>query len=373
MQEEPGNKSVFSKAFNTSLLQKSRLPWVDYLKGIAILLVVYRHVLIGIQRYVASQQAKGIDLPDVPDFLEKANMVFFSFRMPLFFILSGIFISGSLRKRSLKKVLGIKFENLLYPYFIWVFLQVTLQIVLGANTNSNRTLIDYTYILYQPRALDQFWYLPALFNTTAIYLLVKTQLKPPFWGQFIIGLALYFASPYLHSISMISDWMEFYIFFALGDAVSAFFFTDKAQRFLKNPYSLLCITPVFFLTQVYYLRHFTEPGHADFLLIALIGCLSMFILAFRMQIWNVLSFIRIIGYHSLYIYVMHVFVAGLVRLLFTKFLGIHNPFILLFSGIFFGITIPIIVYNLLIVDGPLWFLFSFRRKEEPKSKKLSFS
>src|SRR5580693_6950474 len=104
MQEESGNKSVFRKAFNTSLLQKSRLPWVDYLKGIAILLVVYRHVLIGIQRYVAGQQAKGIDLPDVPDFLEKANMVFFSFRMPLFFILSGIFISGSLKKRSLKKV-----------------------------------------------------------------------------------------------------------------------------------------------------------------------------------------------------------------------------------------------------------------------------
>ena len=43
-------KNWLAKAFNTSLLQKSRLPWVDYLKGIAILLVVYRHVVTsGIQ------------------------------------------------------------------------------------------------------------------------------------------------------------------------------------------------------------------------------------------------------------------------------------------------------------------------------------
>src|SRR6202035_3875273 len=87
---------LLQRAFNTSVLLKNRLAWVDYLKGIAIVLVVYRHVLIGIQRYVAGQQAKGTPIPDVPLYLEKANIIFFSFRMPLFFILSGIFISGSL-------------------------------------------------------------------------------------------------------------------------------------------------------------------------------------------------------------------------------------------------------------------------------------
>ncbi len=365
---EPSTKpGIVYKAFNLSILEKKRLAWVDYLKGIAIVLVVYRHVLIGIQRSVATALASGAHIPPVPDYLEKANMIFFSFRMPLFFILSGIFISGSLAKRSLKQVIGIKFENLLYPYFIWVTLQVTLQILLGSNTNSDRSLIDYTYILYQPRALDQFWYLPALFNTTAIYLLVKTYLKPPVWVQFLLGGVFYFASPWCHGISMIADWMEFYIFFALGDAISPFFFRDSTQRFLANPWVLLAISPLFFLTQLYYLAHITEPGKADFLAIALIGCLSMFILAFRMQSWGILRFLRVIGYHSLYIYVTHVFVAGLVRLSLTRFLGIHNPFILLFTGIVFSIIIPIIFYNLLVVDGPLWWLFSFR-KEKPRPR-----
>jgi fucose 4-O-acetylase-like acetyltransferase len=79
-------KALYSKAFNLSVLQKSRLQWVDYLKGIAILMVVYRHVLLGIER-------SNIHIPDS---LVNANMVFYSFRMPLFFILSGMFISSSI-------------------------------------------------------------------------------------------------------------------------------------------------------------------------------------------------------------------------------------------------------------------------------------
>ncbi|HVX24697.1 MAG TPA: acyltransferase family protein, partial [Parafilimonas sp.] len=69
-------QSFISKAFNLPALEKSRLHWVDYLKGIAILLVVYRHSLLGIQ-------SSGIY---APAYLENANLVFFSFRMPLFFM-----------------------------------------------------------------------------------------------------------------------------------------------------------------------------------------------------------------------------------------------------------------------------------------------
>src|SRR5437868_12279972 len=106
------------KAFNTPILRKKRLEWVDYLRGIAIVLVVYRHALLGIERSSI----------EVPQFLKDANMIFYSFRMPLFFILSGLFISRSLAKRPLNQLIGIKFEKLLYPYLVWTFLQVSLQI-----------------------------------------------------------------------------------------------------------------------------------------------------------------------------------------------------------------------------------------------------
>jgi len=355
-------KSFFSKAFNFPVLEKSRMHWVDYLRGIAIVLVVYRHVLLGIQD-------SGIKTPTA---LETANMIFFSFRMPLFFILSGIFISGSLKKRTVKQFVTDKFELLLYPYFIWAFIQVTLQILLGQFTNSARTIHDYIYILYQPASLDQFWYLPALFNATIVYVLIKTKLKATWWMQVIIGVGLYYLSPHLQFSSMLADWMEFYIFFALGDIISVLFFKPATQRFLKSPYTILALIPVFAITQYLYLSHVQrfDPlmrGHIVFILIALIGCLSMTVLAFRIEQWNILKFLRVLGFHSLYIYVMHVMVAAMSRAVLTRFFGIHNPEVLLCFGIFFGVTIPVMIYNLFIHDNIFWFLFSFR-KNKKKSK-----
>ncbi len=340
-----------SRAFNWPVLNKTRWYWVDYLRGIAIILVVYRHALLGIEySHIA-----------VPAVLEKANMIFFSFRMPLFFILSGIFIRESMAKRSLYQLIGIKFENLFYPYLIWSFIQVSLQILLAGTTNANRSLIDYTFMIYNPRDLDQFWYLPALFNTSVIYMLIISRWNPPKWVHLLLGLGLYLISPYFQEVSMMSDWMRFYIFFAFGDAVSEFFFRASTQRFLKSPWTLLGIAPIFIITQLYYLRHNIDA--MEFLVIALVGCLSMFIVAFRLEIWKVFSFLRVIGYHSIYIYVMHVMVAAGTRIILTRFLGIFNPVILLLSCIISGVILPIIFYNLLIKDNVFWFLFSFRKKK----------
>src|SRR6476660_5034292 len=128
MSDLTGNiKSWISKAFNLSILQKSRMVWVDYLRGIAIILIIYRHGLIGIER-------SGIP---IPTYLTKANMVFISFRMPLFFIISGIFISRSLTHTSAGRLIYKKFETLLYPYFVWAFIQITLQIILRKYVNSD--------------------------------------------------------------------------------------------------------------------------------------------------------------------------------------------------------------------------------------------
>ena len=84
------------KLFNTDIVNNSRLPWVDYARGIAIMLVLYRHIYEGISRAGLSGQKFA--------YLEHANIIFYSFRMPLFFILSGVFIGKSLKKRSAAQV-----------------------------------------------------------------------------------------------------------------------------------------------------------------------------------------------------------------------------------------------------------------------------
>ena len=362
--EQNKMNGLLSKAFNLPALNKSRLYWVDYLKGIAIVLVVYRHSLLGI----------GASGQPTPDYLESANMIFFSFRMPLFFMLSGIFASLSLRKRSVRQYVSSKFETLMYPYFIWVFIQITLQIFLSDFTNSNRGLIDYTYIFYQPRNLDQFWYLPALFNAAVIYVLIKKYISQKWWLLVIIALGFYFLSPYMQNISMISDWMEFYIFFAIGDTISQLFFHKRVQKFFKNPLTLLFAIPFFIAAQMYYLANnmyyqTTELMRAEFLIIALTGCFTMLALSFILQRLNILSWLRILGYHSLYIYVMHVMIAAFIRTFLIHVLDIDNILVILFSCIIGGSILPVIIYNFFIYKSFGWFLFTYKNKrKDPELK-----
>src|SRR5690606_33386494 len=64
--------------FNASrILSRTRYPWVDYARGITIILVVYRHVFEGL----------GEEVAEAYPALEYFNTFFFSFRMPLFFMI----------------------------------------------------------------------------------------------------------------------------------------------------------------------------------------------------------------------------------------------------------------------------------------------
>lgn len=364
------SKEWISHAFNLTILEKNRYSWVDYLRGVIILLVVYHHAYLGIER-------SGIPMPET---VGKANMIFYSFRMPLFFIISGVFTTISLSKQSVKDLVFVKYDKILYPYFIWAFIQVTLQIFMSHFTNSDRSIHDYLYILYQPKQLDQFWYLPALFNATMVFIFFKTKVKPNMWVHLIIGFVLFILAPFLNDISMMSNWMRFYLFFVIGDLISGILFTKTLQQQLKKPITLLIFLPVFIAAQVVYLHNNVgvkamettiETFHGDytlyalnelnFLFTSLIGCITLIIMAFLLEKWNKLSFLRVIGFHSLYIYMIHVIVVGLVRSILVHFLHFTNPIIILLCVIAFGVTIPIMFYNLL-GRSYLWFLFSTRKK-----------
>ena len=103
--DEP-SKNWIAKAFNTSILNKKRYFWVDYLRGIAIILVVYHHTFLGIEK-------SGIT---VPKSIVDANMAAYSFRMPLFFIFSGIFTALTLSSKPIKYILWNKFSILLMSH-----------------------------------------------------------------------------------------------------------------------------------------------------------------------------------------------------------------------------------------------------------------
>jgi fucose 4-O-acetylase-like acetyltransferase len=358
-------KNWISGAFNTSILNKKRYIWIDYIRGIAIMLVVYHHTFLGIEK-------SGVSVPKA---IVDANMAAYSFRMPLFFIFSGIFTALSLRSKPIKNIIWNKFSILLYPYFIWSFIQITLQIFLSEYVNYESSYPDYLYILYQPKRLAQFWYLPALFNCTVIFILIKTYLKIKPQYHLLLGFIFFLLGPFLIGVSMMSNWMRFYIFLVIGDVLSGFILKKGVQNELVKPVYFISFIPIFLIAQYYYFHYIGARAlendtataeinyphyvlnEACFLMISIVGCTTLILFSFLLEKWKRFKWLRIVGFYSLYIYIMHVMLIAAARLIFKQLLGINNYIIVLPVGVILGVVIPIIFYNLL-GRKYLWFLFS---------------
>jgi len=352
-------------------MKPGRLTWIDYAKGIAIILVLYRHVFEGIK-------ASGISIEQYI-WLENANIMVFSFRMPLFFIVSGIFVAGSLQKRGLAEFIGTKVRTILYPYFLWGILQITLQLVFLKFINAHRTPSDYLYLLYQPREIEQFWYLYALFNVTVLYVLVKEKLGITPVQNVVIGIIFLYASAlfFQHHINLyfIQDILHFYLFFAVGDAISHLIKNKSNFRYFESWITLGLLLVPFILSQTYFLhqsilyakhqgdikyKYFEFDQPFRYLLIAFIGCAFIITLTFILQKYKVMTWLQVLGRHSLYIYVTHVIVFASLRVFMTKVLGIYNVPVLLLAGIIAGLIIPLLLYQLSVKLNVRW-LFSLEK------------
>ncbi|WPV65121.1 acyltransferase [Chitinophaga sp. LS1] len=350
----------------------NRLAWIDYARGIAIILVLYRHIFEGISR-------SGVEASQFK-WLENANIIFYSFRMPLFFILSGVFIGKSLAKRGMKSLIVNKFNILLYPYLLWSALQITIQICLSGLVNADRGWADYGYIFIYPRRIDQFWYLYALFNVTVLYILTKEKLRLKIWHQLLIGLAAYMYSSYVsvHHIDLgfIYDICHFYIFFAIGELV-ADQILDSTKYPLYGSWGLFAaLLPFFAAGQYYFLMTNLEMKYNLFVeehqpllfaLIALVGCAFMINISFLLQRYGSVKLLRVAGFHSLYIYVSHVLVASAVRMCLVKVFHITYLPVLLVICLCFAVVIPILLYKAAMRAGA-WWLYSL---EKPMELKLS--
>jgi len=70
--------------------------------------------------------------------------------------------------------------------------------------------------------------------------------------------------------------------------------------------------------------------------------------------------LRVVGYHSLYIYLMHLMLIAAVRIVLVKIFNIQYIPLIMFIAVSMGVIIPIFVYNISIRLGA-WWLFSLKK------------
>jgi fucose 4-O-acetylase-like acetyltransferase len=271
-----------------------------------------------------------------------------------------VFIARSLKRKRRKTVAWDKVGNLLYPYIIWAVITLLLQISFGKFSNARRDWDDFSNILLQPRALDQLWYLLALFNVSMLYLGLSKLLQRHVWVHIAVALGLHYLSFHLYAYSLFSDFFYFYLFFLAGALISDVLLNAEARAKLFKTSNLIWILPLFFLGQWFWYYQVGQwywinkervlPNNGQtgviellFILINLIGCYVLFKTAMVVSQTKRNEWLAYIGRYSLYVYILHVQVAAIVRKIIRSAYPNVDPWLLLAICIICGILIPILL------------------------------
>jgi fucose 4-O-acetylase-like acetyltransferase len=312
--------------------RRARIAWVDYARGVGIFLVVLGHVLRGLR--------SGAVIPDGPAF-RFADSWIYAFHMPLFFLLSGLFAdrrAGRGPGAFLREILG----SIAYPYFVWSAIQTLMQVALSRHTNHRTELSELVGILAYP--IMQFWFLYVLFLIYVIYyMLRRAGLGPP--GAFAAFVAFWATQGWLG----LGSWWPINatrangIYFALGTLAARYGWTDWIGRAPSATLGLLAV-----LGYAAVAAAVAGPRGVEFEYVltpaaALCGMAASAALAALMSRVRALDFVRVMGVHSLEIYVAHTIVSAGLRIALIKGFSIRDVATHIVVGTTGGIVLPFLL------------------------------
>ena len=158
----PQERESVRKGQPVNALADSRSLLVDVAKGLAIGLVALGHTNQGeITRGWWGASAFGIHLNDF----------IYSFHMPAFFFLSGVFLRSSVDKRGSWRFMLGKLRTVLYPYLLWSLLLPATMLVLGRFVPVRPP--EFRLSLLNFVTGNGSWFLPALFLALVLGMLLR--------------------------------------------------------------------------------------------------------------------------------------------------------------------------------------------------------
>lgn len=187
-----------------------RIDWVDYAKGLCIILVVMMHAVLDYQNDVG---ATG--------WLDPIVAFAKPFRMPDFFLIAGLFLSRTIHKSQID-YLDRKGVHFAYFYILWLFIQSLFFDGGLIVTDPLAYLTKYAAGLVDP--FTTLWFVHML----AVFYLVTWALRAvPKWIVFIAALMVQvaFSMDLIHtSFTQFDKFCAYFVYFYVGYAASGLVF-----------------------------------------------------------------------------------------------------------------------------------------------------
>lgn len=297
-----------------------RNTFLDCTRGLGMCLVVFGHV----QRGLHDAHLLPANYP-----FERIDFPLYTFHMPLFFLLAGLYVWPGL-ERGRAAFLGSKLTTIVAPYFIWSIIQGGVQIAMAGSTNHAVALADWPRLFYAP--LGQFWFLYALM----IWQLLALACNRHGLALAAIAIAALAAGTMLPD-SFAATTLKMGVFFAAGAAIGPALEARIAP--LANG-RMLIVCCIAFGVSILAIWGIAPIYSWQALPAAIFGMTVLAIVCYRANRTRARAALAFCGQRSMHIYVMHIMAAAGMRIVFMK-AGIHNPYALLSTGTAAGILLPL--------------------------------
>jgi fucose 4-O-acetylase-like acetyltransferase len=332
-----GDSPAFDGA--AALLPKRRarrIVWIDGARGLAILLVVYGHVLWGL----------NVQLDPVQFPLQSAlfNLIY-TIHMPAFFFIGGMLIFRH-PAPAFTLFLRRKASQLLYPYLLWSLIQGTIQISLGRFVNNPVQWQDLAQILWRPMA--QFWFLYGFFFLSLLLFGLRRWTRPALIAS---GVGC-FALAWVCGVSRVGNGASFLyyaVWFFAGHLVGRAGIPTKLSAEAAR---LLAIAGAAGVAAGFVLAR-AGLGYADlrFLPVSACGIMLVVGLACICPPGVARRALAGLGQESLVIYLLHILSASGARILLHRVFRVDDFGLVLALSVAAGVILPLAARRLLALMG----------------------
>jgi uncharacterized membrane protein YcfT len=290
----------------TSAGHSLRIDWVDYAKGICIVMVVMMHSVLGVE---AAAGQTG--------FMHALVAFAKPFRMPDFFLISGLFLSVVI-DRDWRTYLDRKVVHFAYFYVLWV----TIQFGFKAPSFAAESSWTHVGLLYLESFIEPFgtlWFiylLPVFFVVTKV---ARRAPPPATWAAAAALEMLHVATGW----TVIDEFCARFVYFYSGYLFATHVFTLSDRARTRPAFALAGLALWMLVNGGLVVSGFSEWPVIS-LALGLAGSSAIVVIGTLLAQARWLDGLRYCGEHSIVIYLAFFLPMAATRTLLLKFAPIHD-------------------------------------------------
>jgi uncharacterized membrane protein YcfT len=202
----------------------ARIDWVDYAKGICIILVVMMHSTLGVEKALGQTGYLSA-------FIEWAR----PFRMPDFFLISGLFLARRINA-NWRSYLDTKVVHFFYFYLLWMAIQFAFKAPgMMSDVGAIGVAREFALAFVEPFGTLWFIYLLAFF-----FVLTKLLKDVPPLMVFVMA-ALLEILPVHTGWVAIDEFASRYVYFFAGYWLAPMIFSAADKLWSRNVYAVIAL------------------------------------------------------------------------------------------------------------------------------------